>query len=33
MEKEKDLPKQIILDKMEIIEKYVSKTEGNHELK
>lgn len=27
MEKEKDLPKQIILDKMEIIEKYVAKTE------
>lgn len=33
MEKEKDLSKQIILDKMEIIEKYVAKTEGNHELK
>lgn len=31
MEKEKDLPKQILLDKMEIIEKYVAKTEGNHE--
>lgn len=27
MEKEKDLPKQILLDKMEIIEKYVAKTE------
>ena len=28
MEKEKDVPKQIILDKMEMIENYVRKTEG-----
>lgn len=28
MEKEKDEPKQIILNKMELIELYVSKTEG-----
>lgn len=33
MEKEKDLPKQIILEKMELIEKYVAKTEGNNEFK
>lgn len=33
MEKEKDSPKQIILEKMELIEKYVAKTEGNNEFK
>jgi hypothetical protein len=29
MEKEKDEPKQIILDRIELIELYVSKSEGN----
>lgn len=33
MEKEKDLFKYIILEKMELIEKYVVKIEGNNEFK